>query len=98
MDTHQMIKLRKACANNLKNVDLDLPKRRITVFTGVSGSGKSSLVFDTIGSEARRQISELFSTFARVRMPAANAAEVFHRLNTAKHPPLGVLLDWTNVE
>ena len=76
MDTHQMIKLRKACANNLKNVDLDLPKRQITVFTGVSGSGKSSLVFDTIGSEARRQISELFSTFARVRMPAANAAEV----------------------
>ena len=76
MDARQLIKLRKACANNLKNVDLDLPKRQITVFTGVSGSGKSSLVFDTIGSEARRQISELFSAFARVRMPAAAAAEV----------------------
>ncbi|MBR3391292.1 MAG: excinuclease ABC subunit UvrA [Firmicutes bacterium] len=76
METRQLIKLRKACANNLKNVDLDLPKQQITVFTGVSGSGKSSLVFDTIGAEARRQISELFSAFARVRMPAANAAEV----------------------
>ena len=76
METHQLIKLRKACANNLKNIDLDLPKQEITVFTGVSGSGKSSLVFDTIGAEARRQISELFSAFARVRMPAANAAEV----------------------
>ena len=76
METRQLIKLRKACANNLKNIDLDLPKQEITVFTGVSGSGKSSLVFDTIGAEARRQISELFSAFARVRMPAANAAEV----------------------
>ncbi|MBO7668110.1 MAG: DNA helicase UvrA, partial [Firmicutes bacterium] len=64
METRQLIKLRKACANNLTNVDLDLPKQRITVFTGVSGSGKSSLVFDTIGAEARRQISELFSAFA----------------------------------
>src|SRR3954454_18704425 len=48
--------------NNLKNVSLRIPKRQITIFTGVSGSGKSSIVFDTIAAEARRQLNETFST------------------------------------
>jgi len=53
----------------LKNVSLRIPKRQITVFTGVSGSGKSSIVFDTIASEARRQLNETFSTFIRNFLP-----------------------------
>lgn len=55
--------------NNLKGIDLKIPKRKITVFTGVSGSGKSSLVFDTIGREAKRQLNETFSTYIRNRLP-----------------------------
>jgi excinuclease UvrABC ATPase subunit len=55
--------------NNLKNVTVEVPKRAITVFTGVSGSGKSSLVFDTIAAEAQRQLNETFTAFARARLP-----------------------------
>lgn len=55
--------------NNLKNVSLRIPKRKITIFTGVSGSGKSSIVFDTIAAEARRQLNETFSTFVRNFLP-----------------------------
>ncbi|WP_394825781.1 ATP-binding cassette domain-containing protein [Pendulispora albinea] len=55
--------------NNLKSVDLCIPKKRITVFTGVSGSGKSSLVFDTIAAESQRQLNETFSSFIRHRLP-----------------------------
>jgi excinuclease UvrABC ATPase subunit len=55
--------------NNLRNVSVDLPKKRITVFTGVSGSGKSSLVFDTIAAESQRQLNDTFSTFIRHRLP-----------------------------
>src|SRR5580658_495144 len=55
--------------NNLKNVSLNIPKRKITIFTGVSGSGKSSIVFDTIAAEARRQLNETFSTFVRNFLP-----------------------------
>ena len=76
MQTRELIKIRRACANNLKNIDLDLPKRAITVFTGVSGSGKSSVVFDVIAAEAGRQVSEMFSAFTRMRMPGFAAAEV----------------------
>ena len=71
-----MIHIRGARANNLQNIDLDIPKHSITVFTGVSGSGKSSLVFDTIGAEARRQLSDMFSAFARMRMPSGAAPDV----------------------
>src|SRR5512145_1358838 len=63
------IELRGARENNLKNVSLRIPKRKITIFTGVSGSGKSSIVFDTIASEARRQLNETFSTFVRNFLP-----------------------------
>ena len=58
-----------ASTHNLKNVSLEIPKNRIVVFTGVSGSGKSSLVFDTIYTEAQRQLIETFSSFARARLP-----------------------------
>jgi len=63
------IRVEGAREHNLKNVTLDIPKKAITVFTGVSGSGKSSLVFDTIAAESQRQLNETFSSFARHRLP-----------------------------
>jgi excinuclease UvrABC ATPase subunit len=65
----EYIEIRGARENNLKNVSLRIPKRKITIFTGVSGSGKSSIVFDTIAAEARRQLNETFSTFVRNFLP-----------------------------
>src|SRR3974377_2187220 len=65
----EYITIRGTRENNLKNVSLRIPKRKITIFTGVSGSGKSSIVFDTIASEARRQLNETFSTFVRNFLP-----------------------------
>ncbi|SDB87899.1 ATP-binding cassette domain-containing protein [Acinetobacter boissieri] len=62
--------------NNLKNISLQIPKNQIVVFTGVSGSGKSSLVFETIGAEAQRQINETYDTFTRNRLQSAPQAEV----------------------
>ncbi|MGA4670536.1 excinuclease ABC subunit UvrA [Propionibacteriaceae bacterium Y1923] len=64
-DSHDVIKVRGARVNNLRDVDLDLPKRRMIVFTGVSGSGKSSLVFGTIAAEAQRMINETYSAFVQ---------------------------------
>ena len=61
----EYIEILGARENNLRDVSLRVPKRKITIFTGVSGSGKSSIVFDTIASEARRQLNETFSTFVR---------------------------------
>lgn len=61
----EYIELIHARENNLKNIDLRIPKNKITIFTGVSGSGKSSIVFDTIAQEAGRQLNETFSSFAR---------------------------------
>src|ERR1700687_4400330 len=65
----EYIEIRGARENNLKNVSLEIPKRRITIFTGVSGSGKSSIVFDTIATEAQRQLYENFSMFIRTFLP-----------------------------
>jgi excinuclease UvrABC ATPase subunit len=62
---HEYIEIRGAQENNLKNVSVRIPKRKITVFTGVSRSGKSSLVFDTIAAEAQRLLNENFSMFVR---------------------------------
>lgn len=67
--TPEFIEIRGARENNLKNVDLRLPKRKINIFTGVSGSGKSSIVFDTIATEAQRQLYENFSMFIRSLLP-----------------------------
>lgn len=75
-DTHDIIKVRGARVNNLKNVDLDIPKRRLNVFTGVSGSGKSSLVFGTVAAESRRLIDETYSTFIQGFMPTLPRPEV----------------------
>ncbi|SFI89679.1 excinuclease ABC, A subunit [Streptosporangium canum] len=63
------IEITGARENNLKNISLKIPKKQITVFTGVSGSGKSSIVFDTIAAESQRQLNETFSTFIRNRLP-----------------------------
>ena len=65
----EYIELRGARENNLKNVSLRIPKRRITIFTGVSGSGKSSIVFDTIATESQRLLNENFSMFVRNFLP-----------------------------
>ena len=65
----EFIEIRGARENNLKNVSLRIPKRKITVFTGVSGSGKSSIVFDTIATESQRLLNENFSMFVRSFLP-----------------------------
>ncbi|HVK86173.1 MAG TPA: excinuclease ABC subunit UvrA [Kofleriaceae bacterium] len=75
-DNHDLIRVRGARENNLKDVSLELPKRRLTVFTGVSGSGKSSLVFGTIAAESRRLINETYSTFLQGFMPTLDRPEV----------------------
>ena len=75
-DTHDRIRVQGARENNLKDVALDLPKRRLTVFTGVSGSGKSSLVFETIAAESQRMINETYSTFLQGFMPALARPDV----------------------
>lgn len=67
-DAHEVIRVQGARENNLQNVDVELPKRRLTVFTGVSGSGKSSLVFGTIAAESQRMINETYSTFIQAFM------------------------------
>ncbi len=69
-DGHDLIRVHGARVNNLKDVSLEIPKRRLTVFTGVSGSGKSSLVFGTIAAESQRLINETYSAFVQGFMPA----------------------------
>src|SRR3990172_2312392 len=69
-DSHDLIRVQGARVNNLKDVSVELPKRRLTVFTGVSGSGKSSLVFGTITAESHRLINETYSAFVQGFMPA----------------------------
>ncbi len=75
-DSHQYIEIHGARHNNLRNVSLVIPKRRLTVFTGVSGSGKSSLVFGTIAAESQRLINETYSTFVQGFMPSQDRPEV----------------------
>ncbi|GIH70992.1 excinuclease ABC subunit A [Sphaerimonospora thailandensis] len=75
-DSHDLIRVHGARVNNLKDVSVELPKRRLTVFTGVSGSGKSSLVFDTIAAESQRLINETYSAFIQGFMPTLARPEV----------------------
>src|SRR5688500_10740196 len=75
-DSHDLIRVQGARENNLKDVSVEIPKRRLTVFTGVSGSGKSSLVFDTIASESQRLINETYSAFVQGFMPTLARPEV----------------------
>lgn len=77
-DSHDWISVHGANENNLKNVSVRIPKRRLTVFTGVSGSGKSSLVFGTIAAESRRLINETYSTFVQGFMPSMARPDVDH--------------------
>lgn len=104
--TQEYIELRGARQNNLKNVSLRLPKRKINIFTGVSGSGKSSIVFDTIATEAQRLLNENFSMFVRNFLPrytppSADAIENLNmaivvdqkRLGGGSHSTLGTVTD-----
>lgn len=104
--TQEYIEIRGARENNLQNVSLRIPKRKITIFTGVSGSGKSSIVFDTIAAEARRQLNETFSTFVqtflpRYAQPEADAIESLSmaivvdqkRLGGGSHSTVGTITD-----
>lgn len=75
-DRHDLIRVQGARENNLKDVSLEIPKRRLTVFTGVSGSGKSSLVFATIAAESQRMINETYSAFVQGFMPSLARPEV----------------------
>src|ERR1043166_7873351 len=75
-DRHDLIRVQGARENNLKDVSVEIPKRRLTVFTGVSGSGKSSLVFGTIAAESQRLINETYSAFVQGFMPALARPEV----------------------
>src|SRR5881394_897013 len=75
-DSHDLIRVHGARVNNLKDVSVELPKRRLTVFTGVSGSGKSSLVFGTIAAESQRLINETYSSFVQGFMPTLARPDV----------------------
>lgn len=83
--SHNNIVIKNARTHNLKNTSLEIPKNKLVVFTGVSGSGKSSLVFDTIYTEAQRQLVETFSSFARARLPKLSRPDVdeMRNLSTA---------------
>ena len=73
---HDLIRVSGARENNLRDVSVEIPKRRLTVFTGVSGSGKSSLVVNTIAAESQRLINETYSAFVRGFMPALARPDV----------------------
>src|SRR5205085_4722079 len=75
-DSHDLIRVLGARVNNLKDVSVEIPKRRLTAFTGVSGSGKSSLVFNTIAAESQRLINETYSAFLQGFMPSLARPEV----------------------
>src|SRR4028119_1744051 len=102
----EYIEIRRARENNLKDVSVRIPKRKITIFTGVSGSGKSSIVFDTIATEAQRQLNENFSMFIRNFLPRysppqADAIENLSmaivvdqkRLGGGSHSTMGTITD-----
>src|SRR6187549_1840822 len=75
-DSHDLIRVQGARENNLKDISVEIPKRRLTAFTGVSGSGKSSLVFSTIAAESQRLINETYSAFVQGFMPTLARPDV----------------------
>ncbi|MCW2666040.1 MAG: Excinuclease subunit, partial [Frankiales bacterium] len=75
-DRHDVLRVQGARENNLRGVSVEIPKRRLTVFTGVSGSGKSSLVFDTIAAESQRMVNETYSAFLQGFLPTLSRPEV----------------------
>src|SRR5262252_4889622 len=75
-DSHDLIRVHGARENNLRDVSVEIPKRRLTAFTGVSGSGKSSLVFATIAAESQRLINETYSAFVQGFMPSLARPDV----------------------
>ncbi len=85
----EYIEIRGARENNLKDVSLKIPKRKITIFTGVSGSGKSSLVFDTIAAESQRLLNENFSMFVRNFLPRISQPEA----DDIKNLSMAVIVD-----
>jgi excinuclease UvrABC ATPase subunit len=92
-DSHDLIRVQGARVNNLKDISVEIPKRRLTVFTGVSGSGKSSLVFGTIAAESQRMINETYSAFVQGFMPtlARPDVDVLEGLTTA------IIVDQTHI-
>ena len=84
-DSHDLIRVQGARVNNLKDVSIEIPKRRLTAFTGVSGSGKSSLVFSTIAAESQRMINETYTAFLQSFMPSIGRPDVdaLHNLSAA---------------
>src|SRR5690625_2838168 len=78
---NQFINLVGLKENNLKNVTLSIPKKKLTVFTGVSGSSKSSIVFDTISKEAQRQLNQTFTTYIQQRLPTYSQPEALSMEN-----------------
>src|ERR1700754_1248931 len=106
----EYIEIKGGRENNLKDISLDIPKRKITIFTGVSGSGKSSIVFDTLATEAQRQLYENFSLFVRNFLPKypqpdADAIENLtmavivdqKRLGGGSHSTVGTVTDIASV-
>src|SRR4051812_13700361 len=75
-DSHDLIRVQGARVNNLKDVSIEIPKRRLTAFTAISGSGKSSLVFSTIAAESQRLINETYSAFLQGFMPTLSRPDV----------------------
>ena len=93
MTDREFIEVRGARENNLKDISLDIPKRKLTVFTGVSGSGKSSLVFDTIAAEAQRQLNETFTFFVQGFLPHYGQPDV----DRIEHLNAPILIDQKRV-
>ena len=93
-DRHDLIRVQGARENNLKDISIEIPKRRLTVFTGVSGSGKSSLVFGTIAAESQRLINETYSAFVQGFMPtlARPDVDVLDGITTADEAKIRALV------
>ena len=89
MSNQEYIKIEGAYENNLKHISLDIPKKQITIFTGVSGSGKSSLVLDTIAASSRRELNETFPSFVQQYLPKYGRP----RVDRIGNLPVAIVID-----